>query len=177
MRIALTVGALSAVGGVIAVLTAVRVSQFHLSLYIGLPTTVIGVLVLALAIWKKPFVLSWPKLVTVGLLASFSKGISGGGYGPIVTSGQIVAGVGVKSAVGITSLAEGILCVAAVLTYELMKGIPNWPLAMWLSIGALFSAPVAAFVVRKVEADHLKLVIGVVTILLGTGTALRLISP
>lgn len=177
LKVALSLGVLSAVGAVIAVFTAIRISKFHLSLYIGLLVTAIGLVVLALAIRKKSFGFSWPRLLVLGLLASFNKGISGGGYGPIIASGQIVTGIGVKSAIGITSLAEGIVCITAFLCYLLTTGIPNWSLAAWLSVGVFFSAPIAAFLVRKIEAEHLKLIIGIVTTLLGVGTTLRLVSP
>jgi hypothetical protein len=177
LRIALTLGILGAVGAVIAVFTAMRISKLYLSLYIGLLVTAIGVVVLTLAIRKKSFGFSWPKLLTLGLFASFNKGISGGGYGPIIASGQIISGVGVKSAIGITSLAEGIVCITAFITYLLTTGISNWPLALYLSIGVFFSAPVAAYIVRKIEAEQLKLIIGVVTLTLGVGTLFRTISP
>jgi len=49
-------------------------------------------------------------LTPVLLLAA--GGLSGGGYGPLVTSGQVIFGVPAKSAVAITSLAEGITCLA-----------------------------------------------------------------
>lgn len=177
LRIALTLGVMSAAGAIMAVLTAVRISKFYLNLYIGLLITAIGFIVLALTVRKKPFSFSWLRLLGLGLFASFNKGLSGGGYGPIVVSGQIVTGVDVKNAVGITSLAEGIVCLTAFLTYLMTTGVPDWPLAIYLSIGVLFSAPVAALIVRKVEAEHLRLVIGVVTIILGVGTTMRLISP
>jgi len=32
---------------------------------------------------------SWKKITVLGLIASFNKGISGGGYGPVVTGGQL----------------------------------------------------------------------------------------
>ena len=41
-------------------------------------------------------------------IASFNKGTSGGGYGSVVTGGQLPAGVDGENAVGITSIAEGL---------------------------------------------------------------------
>ena len=51
---------------------------------------------------------------------AFDKGIGGGGYGPIVTSGQIVTGIDAKSAIGIMSLTEGIVSIISVIMYILM---------------------------------------------------------
>jgi len=41
------------------------------------------------------------------VVAGVNKGIGGGGYGPVVTLGQIYSGVYEKSATAITTLAEG----------------------------------------------------------------------
>lgn len=49
------------------------------------------------------------RLLPFAALAGASKGVGGGGFGPVVTLGQIVAGVYEKSAVAITSLAEGLV--------------------------------------------------------------------
>jgi len=57
---------------------------------------------------------------TLGLLVAFDKGIGGGGYGPIVTSGQIVTGIDAKSAIGIMSLTEGIVSIMSVIMYILI---------------------------------------------------------
>ena len=53
-----------------------------------------GVLVLAIGVYilatvGKTFRFTWPKVVGLGLLAAFNKGISGGGYGPLVCGGQV----------------------------------------------------------------------------------------
>jgi hypothetical protein len=43
-------------------------------------------------------------LLGLGLLGSFNKGLSGGGYGPLLTIGQILSGVNAKSAVVVGDL-------------------------------------------------------------------------
>ena len=45
---------------------------------------------------SKPYTLKsviWLAAVTVAAVASFNKAVPGGGYGPLVTSGQILSGV------------------------------------------------------------------------------------
>ena len=54
------------------------------------------------------------RLPRLGLWASLNKGLSGGGYGPLVCGGQLLAGMNEKEAIGITSLAEGLVCVVDV---------------------------------------------------------------
>lgn len=48
---------------------------------------------------ERDFGFSWRRMVVVGLLAAFNRGLSGGGYRPVVTAGQIMSGVREKSAV------------------------------------------------------------------------------
>ncbi len=111
-----------------------------------------------------------------GLFRRLNKGISGGGYGPIVIAGQLLTGVEVKGAIGITSLAEGITCIAAAFTYFLVSQNIDWLLLILLSIGIAFSTPVAAFIVRRVESKKMKLIIGMLTVLLGTMTILKVLQ-
>jgi len=42
-------------------------------------------------------------------VGAFDKGISGGGYGPVVTGEQMVLGIPGRNAVGITSFSEGLV--------------------------------------------------------------------
>ena len=80
-----------------------------------------------------------PALLVAGCMHAFSKGLSGGGYGPIVTAGQIMSGVAEKSAVSITSLSEALVSLIAVLTFILARGSVNWVLAYCLVLSFAFS--------------------------------------
>jgi len=173
LRAAIVLGVLSAAGAVVSVLVATSLPKFYLSLYIGLLATILGIVVLVTRNRKYDF--SWPKMIVVGLLAAFNKGLSGGGYGPIVTTGQIMSGVEEKNAVSITSLSEAIVSLTAVFTYVLTRGSVNWVLTSCLVTSVIFSAPVAAFIVKRTESGKLKVVIAVATFLLGLATVLKAI--
>lgn len=161
----------SLLGSVVAVLFALKISKFALNLYIGTLVAVVGIMVLVTREKARDF--SWLRLLFLGSIASFNKGLSGGGYGPIVTGGQILTGVDARAAIGITSLAEGVTCVAALLTY-LLSGKPiDWLLGIALAIGVAFSTPLAALIVKKLESKYLKLIIGGMTIVLGTLTVFK----
>lgn len=162
----------SVVGVVIAVVVAVNVPKWVVTLYIGLLVLAMGVMILVLR--RRQVGFSWGRIAGLGLLASFNKGISGGGYGPVVTSGQVLAGVEGRSAVGICSLAEGVASAVGVAVY-LISGTPfPWQLAPSLLLGAVLSTPVAAFVVSRVSAQRLTLAIGSFSALLGGYTLIRI---
>ena len=57
------------------------------------------------------------RLLAFAAIAGFNKGIGGGGFGPVVTLGQILSGVYEKSATAIASLAESIVSFIGILTF------------------------------------------------------------
>lgn len=165
-KIAMVMASCSFVGSLAAVLIALNVPTFYVKLYIGI--LVLGMGVLILSTLNRTFRFSWKKITSLGLLSAFNKGISGGGYGPIVTSGQILSGVNSKNAIGITSLAEGLTCLVGVVTYlAFTNHTIEWKLAPSLILGAILSVPLAAFTVRKFKGEYLKLIVGTATLILG----------
>jgi len=172
LKVALLLSACSIVGTVGAIFVAVNIPKFWLKLYIGCLVLAMGIIILVCL--NRKFHFSWKKITFLGVIASFNKGLSGGGYGPIVTGGQILSGVEGKSAVGITSLAEGLTCLVGVITYILVsKNSVDWKLAPWIIAGAVLSVPLSAKSVKMINAKKLKLAIAALTICLGTFTIIK----
>ncbi len=69
--------------------------KFYLKLYIGILIALIGIVIIATI--NREYAFSWKKITILGMIASFNKGISGGGYGPVVVGGQLVSGVNEKN--------------------------------------------------------------------------------
>ena len=169
LKVALILAVCSIVGTVLAVFVALNIPKLWVKLYIGALVLAMGVTILIC--FNKKFSFSWKKIVGLGLLASFNKGISGGGYGPIVTSGQILSGVEGKSAVGITSLAEGLTCAVGIITYIFVSKNPlDLTLAPYIAVGAILAVPFSAKSVKKISEKKLKFAIAVLTIILGAVT-------
>jgi hypothetical protein len=106
-------------------------------------------------------------IIVLGAVAAFNKALSGGGYGPLVTGGQVVSGISAKQAVAITSLAEGLTCFVGLVAYAIVKGMPDWWLAVPLTLGAALSVPMATFTVKRLPESFVRASVGVVTVLLG----------
>ena len=168
LGVALVIAAGSIVGTLVAVFLAVNISRSYLELYIGAMVLIIGLYILLSR--KKPDRFSWKKVTSLGLVASFNKGISGGGYGPLVTGGQILSGLDGKNSVAITTLAEGLTCVVGFLAYLLTRNIQDWTLFPFLCGGAILSVPLSAYTVKRIKTDYLKLAIGLLTTALGVFT-------
>ena len=175
LQVVLLLAVCSLVGAVIAVMVAVNLPAFYLKLYIGILVSAMGLLIL----WKRKAKakFSRAKILVLGLLAAFNKGISGGGYGPLVTSGQILSGVDGKKAVGITSLAEGLTCIIAVAAFILFgESVIDWELAGFLTVGAVLSVPLSAFSVKKMQLENMATLIGAATLILGLFTLWELFA-
>ena len=171
LRVGLVLAGLSLVGSVCSVLFSLRLSKYALNLYIGTLVAIVGVAVLITRGRAPDF--SWLRLLFLGSIAAFNKGLSGGGYGPIVTAGQMLTGVSARSAIAITSVAEGVTCIAATATYLVAGRTVDLRLAIPLAVGVALSTPVAAYIVSKFEGGKLRLVIGISTIILGAASILK----
>jgi uncharacterized membrane protein YfcA len=147
------------IGVLIGVFTAVNIPTVVLETYIGVLVLLVGMIVLI----KK----------TVGLLSSFNKGMTGGGYVPLITGGQIVSGREVKSAIGSTTLAVAFTCAVGFLCYALVEGNIYWALAGVTCGGAVIAAPFAAITAKKLTTQKLKTIIGISTCILGALTLVK----
>lgn len=172
-KVMVVLSVLSMVGALLAVEIAVSLPKQAVKLYIGLVVLVMGLVILRNR--KQEMSFSWRRIAGLGFIAAFNKGISGGGYGPVVTGGQVLSGICGRAAIGITSLAEGITSLTGVIVY-LSSGAPiPWHLAPSLLLGAVLSVPIAAYVVSRAPTGRLTVLIGGLSTALGGYTLLRLV--
>ncbi|HKJ67488.1 MAG TPA: sulfite exporter TauE/SafE family protein [bacterium] len=116
------------------------------------------------------------KMLGLSCVASFNKAVSGGGYGPLVTSGQILSGVQGKAAVGITSFAEAFTCLVAVSLFLFQGGYITLRILIPMCTGALVSVPFSVFAINKANEDHLRIVIGILTMGMGALTVYKIFN-
>lgn len=153
---------LSVLGSVTAVFVAVSIPKFYLKLFIGIIILLIGILVLATR--NKQLRYRTGHIIGLGVVAAFNKGLSGGGYGPLVCAGQIVSGIGAKQASAITSLAESFTSMVGLAAYLLIThGKLDWGLAIPLVLGATLSVPMATLVIRRMSEAWMRTAVGVLT--------------
>lgn len=165
---------LSAAGAIAAVTLAISISKFWFSLAIVVIVLAMGAVILATR--KRQIRYRAGNVVAVGLVAAFNKGLSGGGYGPLVTAGQVVSGLPAKHAVAITSVAEAFTCLVGLGAYLVLKGGLDWTLATPLAAGALLSVPVATLTVKRMPESAIRAAVGIVTLGLGLLSLAKLIA-
>jgi uncharacterized membrane protein YfcA len=174
-QVALVLGVCAVGGTVAATLLALHLPRWLLRIWIGTLVLVMGVLILSA--FHRTFRFTWRRIAILGTVASFNKGLSGGGYGPLVTGGQMLSGIDVRNAVGITSLSEGITCLVGFVLYSLLRPQVNWSLALCVTGGAVLSLPLAARLLSQIPERTGRLVVGTLLAMLGCLTLTRVAQP
>lgn len=171
-RISVLMGGLGSIGSLFGALVATGISRVHLSLYIGI--MVIGVGCFILVSRKMRITFSWPKMVAFGLVGAFNKGVSGSGFGPIVTTGGLLVGLDAKATVAVQSLAELFASLVGFVTFVLSSVPIDLALTLAMMLGVALASPLAAYIVHKLPGEKLRWLIAVTAIILGASTLVRL---
>lgn len=86
----------------------------------------------------------------MGFLIGYQKGTSGGNYGPFSVTGYMTWGLSAATAIGTTTVAEGIACTLGVAMYSQMTGIVL-SIAAALAIGAFIADPISAWMNNRLK--------------------------
>lgn len=164
-KIGFVLGMCSLVGAVAGVIFALSLPKNYLSLAIGLVIIAMGGIIL-LKYKRKP-IFSWLNIVVLGTIAAFNKCFSGGGYGPLITSGQVLSGAQSKNSVAVTAFAKGVVAVIGVTTYFILGKTIDWSLAPFLIIGAVCAIPISASQLKKIDLKKFTVIIGFAAIAIG----------
>ncbi|MCK4688216.1 MAG: sulfite exporter TauE/SafE family protein [Candidatus Lokiarchaeota archaeon] len=116
-------------------------------------------------------------LIGFSALAGFNKGIGGGGYGPVITMGQLFSGVYEKSATAIVSFAESIVSIVGIITFFLISFADievDLVLLPSLFTGGFFAALIAPYLVRVLPNKIWKYFIPIYAIGIGLFSLIKL---
>ena len=170
LRAFIFIGLLGILGTTIGAFSALTISKKALNSYIGILVFILGLIIIS----GISFRYSWKKMLALGVIGSFNKGLSGGGFGPLATSGQVISGRDGKGSIGATTLSEAPICIVAFLIYWLKNGISDWSLVILLTLGALSAAPLGAFLTSKFRSEkRLKAILGILCVVLGIWTLIK----
>jgi len=171
LKIALITGGLGVIGAIIGVNTSLSLPERTVGLYIGSLVIASGALVL----YSKSLVsgFSWARIVAISILGSFNKGISGSGFGPIVTTGAIISGLDEKASVSIQSLSETLVSIVGFATYMVLQGQVQISMIAAMSLGVTLASPFAASIVKRARGNTLRALIGILALIVGASTLLK----
>lgn len=163
------------VGGVlVAAFANVNLPVQYVKTYIAITVMAMGVLMIANV--RRESAYSRSRLAVIGVFAAFNKGISGGGYGPISTSGQIISGIRPRAAIAITALVEGVICALGIGIYFVLSIYPALLLTFAITVGALIAAPLSAITTASLEQKLLRTVVALSTFAIGVVTLILVLS-
>ncbi len=145
-----------------AIYSIFQTGKFWIRLYVTILLIVMGICSLLTA---RRYQTYRPNLMWIfASLAGFNKGIGGGGYGPVVTVGGLLAGVPVKAMVAVTSCAEGITCLGSVATWFIIGTggtVMDFGLLPTFVIGTVLAAVAAPYTTRVVPEKAWKIIVPV----------------
>lgn len=125
---------------------------------------------------KKSIGLTRSQSIPLGLIAGFADATGGGGWGPIATPVLLSKkGATARKVVGTVDTSEFAIAVSATLGFIISLGWEevNWYWVSALMIGGVVAAPIAAWLVKKLPAYLLGVLVGGVIILTNTRTLIH----
>ncbi|MCU0234812.1 MAG: sulfite exporter TauE/SafE family protein [Thermoanaerobaculales bacterium] len=143
------VGCVAVALSITAVYGVLKVAKVWISLYVAILLVVMGVV--SLIGFKRQREYRPRRMLAFGAVAAFNKGVGGGGYGPVVTVGGLLAGVPVKSMLAVTSISEGTVCVASIVVWLAMLSqgvVIDFILLPSMLLGSMIAAVLAPYATR-----------------------------
>ena len=172
-KVTLTVSSLAVLGSLVGAMIVVSVTGKVIKIYIGGLVIAMGVLIVLKKLMKYHTNLSLKRVAGIGLLCGFNKLLTGGGFGPVSTTGLHLSGVDVKKSIGSTTLAEGIMSLAGVAWYVALLNHIQWGLAVPLIFGAVLACVPSAYTTHKLPDKFSSFVVGAFMVLMGVWTLLK----
>jgi len=171
LKMAILMGGIGALGVLLGVSFSFNIPEQYTQTYIGIITLLSGVFIQ----YKKQlsFKFTWLRMTIMGLIGAVNKGLTGGGYGPVITSGGILSGIDEKAAIAIQSLSESFVSIVGVLYYWLSGNYILWSLTKNTAIGVVLSAPLAAYFVKKTDKDDIKKIITIISVIMSAAIIMK----
>lgn len=116
------------------------------------------------------------KHYVVGVLAAFNKALTGGGFGPVTSTGGIMGGITARVSVATTTYAEIPICALAYLSYLFItKSFGSIRLTMLLCFGAILGGLVGPYISSRISHNGLRILVGFLGIISASWLIYRLL--
>jgi uncharacterized membrane protein YfcA len=169
-RVAVFAGAFGILGSVAGAGLSFSLPAKAVGLYIGCIVVLSGAL--AIISHKLGTTFSWVKILGITLFGSLNKGLTGSGFGPILTTGAMLSGIDEKAAVSIQALSEASISLVGFATYLYLGRSVNLPVLAAMTLGVVLASPVAAHVMNRLPGRALRVLVGALAVVIGASTIL-----
>jgi len=109
-------------------------------------------------------------LSLLALLGGFLDSVGGGGWGPVVNSTLLSKGKTPRLIIGTVNSVEFFLTFASAGVFTLFMGLQNVQIIVGLVLGGVVAAPFGAYLVGKVKAKPLMIIVGLLVCFLSLRT-------
>jgi hypothetical protein len=152
--------------------------------WVSVILAVLGVIVLLRTVFGRNAALQLrePRLAMLGplgLVGGFVDSVGGGGWGPVTTSTLMAAGrMAPNQVIGTVSMSEFIVAIGATLGFLAALGgeAIAWGATVLLLVGGLFAAPIAAWLVSRLDHRVLGGLVGGMILVYNAENVLRLLG-
>ena len=176
-RLFFPLAAAGVVGGVLGVTLLTGIPGETVKPFVAGYLAIVGVYILIRAVRDiRPRHLNRAWTVPIGTAGGFLDALGGGGWGPVVSSTMVGAGVAPRRAIGTVGASEFLVTctISAAFVYALLSGrweeagdLREYAAAVGgLVVGGLIAAPFAGWIVKRVPARAMTWAVGVIILLL-----------
>lgn len=148
----------------LGVFLALSIPALWYNIYLGILVIAMGILCLRPIMYK----FAWWKIYLVGIVASVNKAMSGGGFGPVTSTGKILGGLDARVSVATTTFSEVPICIASFIIWWIMKGSVDWYLPILLCFAAGAGGLIGPYITFKFDTKWLKVAVAILAIISGS---------
>ena len=173
-RLVIRLGIAGVIGAVLGAWVLANVDASAARPFVAFYLSVIGAFILFKA-WHLPKPREAPAIWTapVGFVAGFLDASGGGGWGPVSTTTLIGSGHAPRTTVGSVNATEFFVTVAAATTFFVELGAVPWRELLALVAGGVLAAPLGGYVVKRISARTLMVMVGCLIIALSVWQIVR----
>lgn len=158
------------VGAVLGTLLVTQINNEMLKPLLGLYFLVIGIVIVLKAV--RPSIIRVLNIhrSTLGFIGGFLDAFGGAGWGEFVSSGLLLRGHAVRSAIGSLVAAELMVAITVSVIFYSTIGIVHWDAIIALALGAVVAAPLGAWLCKKIPVVPLTVLVGMLIAVIGFKT-------
>jgi uncharacterized membrane protein YfcA len=109
-------------------------------------------------------------LAPLGFLGALVDAVGGGGWGPVVGSTLLARGNEARFTIGTVNAVEFFVTLTASIVFLLTLGVSHWQIVAALALGGVIAAPLGGFLLKRLPARWLLVVVGLLVIGLSART-------
>lgn len=160
------------IGGLIGALTLTALPTDLIKPLVAVYLMAMGIVILYKAISQSLALRTTRRIAPLGFIGGFFDAIGGGGWGPIVTSTLVADGNQPRFVIGSVNTAEFFVTLTQAAAFLALLQTAHWLAVIGLIIGGVPAAAAAAYISKRLPAQRIMILIGIVIIILSLRTLL-----